>query len=141
MTGSVGLAAVFFVDLLNLFYISLPGQKIAKRLSSTIVTAPMLFMALGFLLAQTGILPVAGVVAGVIGGRALLSAQGRGWTGKAYEGVGVLALAGGAYLAATAVGGNGFIAAFVAGLSFGHVVKGRCPFVYEFTKSEGQLLT
>lgn len=85
--------------------------------------------------------PVAGVAAGVIGGRALLSAQGRGWTGKAYEGVGVLALAGGAYLAATAVGGNGFISAFVAGLSFGHVVKRRCPFVYEFTESEGQLLT
>jgi NhaP-type Na+/H+ or K+/H+ antiporter len=39
------------------------------------------------------------------------------------------------------VGGNGFISAFVAGLAFGGVVKGACSFVYEFTESEGQLLT
>ncbi|MEE8531789.1 MAG: cation:proton antiporter, partial [Hyphomicrobium sp.] len=39
------------------------------------------------------------------------------------------------------VGGNGFIAAFVAGLCFGSVVKGACKFVFEFTESEGQLLT
>ena len=39
------------------------------------------------------------------------------------------------------MGGNGFIAAFVAGLCFGSVVNGACQFVYEFTESEGQLLT
>ncbi|HPF28204.1 MAG TPA: cation:proton antiporter, partial [Steroidobacteraceae bacterium] len=63
------------------------------------------------------------------------------WTARAYEGAGALSLAGGTYLAATLVGGNGFIAAFVAGLTFGHVVQGQCPFVYEFTESEGQLLS
>lgn len=46
-----------------------------------------------------------------------------------------------AYLVALQVGGNGFIAAFVAGLCFGNVLKGRCKFVYEFTESEGQILT
>ena len=35
------------------------------------------------------------------------------------------------------VGGNGFIAAFAAGLTFGIFVKGHCRFVYEFTESEG----
>ena len=54
---------------------------------------------------------------------------------------GVLALAGTAYLGAVLIGGNGFIAAFVAGLAFGMMVKGACKFVYEFTESEGQLLT
>ena len=42
---------------------------------------------------------------------------------------------------ATQIGGNGFIAAFIAGLCFGSVVKGGCKFVYEFTESEGQILT
>lgn len=85
--------------------------------------------------------PLVGVAAGLLGGRALLVAKKRGWTARAYEGAGALSLAGGAYLAATLVDGNGFIAAFVAGLCFGHVIKGQCPFVYEFTESEGQLLS
>jgi NhaP-type Na+/H+ or K+/H+ antiporter len=50
-------------------------------------------------------------------------------------------LAATAYLSATQVGGNGFLAAFVAGLFFGRVVKGRCMFIFEFMESEGQLLT
>ena len=85
--------------------------------------------------------PAVGVAAGLLGGRLLLAVKARGWTADAYEGAGALSLAGGTYLAATALDGNGFIAAFVAGLCFGHVIKGRCPFVYEFTESEGQLLS
>ncbi len=85
--------------------------------------------------------PLVGVVMGLIGGRLLLWAKGRALTAETYEGVGAIALAGASYLGAITVGGNGFIAAFVAGLCFGHVVKGRCKFVYEFTESEGLLLT
>lgn len=85
--------------------------------------------------------PVAGVIIGTIGGWALLRAKAAGSTSETYEGVGALALAGSAYLGAALIGGNGFIAAFVAGLAFGAVVKGACKFVYEFTESEGQLLT
>ena len=59
----------------------------------------------------------------------------------AFEGVGALALAGTAYVAAVLVGGNGFISAFVAGLCFGNVVQGGCRFIFEFTESEGLLLT
>ncbi len=62
-------------------------------------------------------------------------------TAEAFEGVGAIALAGLSYLAATEIGGNGFISAFVAGLAFGHVIKGQCKFVYEFTEGEGLLLT
>jgi NhaP-type Na+/H+ or K+/H+ antiporter len=50
-------------------------------------------------------------------------------------------MAGGAYLAAGMVDGNGFISAFVAGLFFGNVIKGQCAFIYEFTESEGQMLS
>ena len=85
--------------------------------------------------------PLVGVVAGLVGGFALLRAKERDLTSDAFEGVGAIALAATAYLGANAIGGNGFISAFVAGLCFGNVVMGSCKFVYEFTESEGLLLT
>ncbi len=85
--------------------------------------------------------PIVGAVIGFAGAYVLLKATARGYTSDVYEGVGALALAGTAYLAATAVDGNGFIAAFAAGLCFGNLVQGKCRFVYEFTESEGQLIT
>ncbi|NND50394.1 MAG: sodium:proton antiporter, partial [Rhizobiales bacterium] len=85
--------------------------------------------------------PILGIAAGTIGGVLLMRAQNRGLTSATFEGIGAISLAGMAYLGASEIGGNGFIAAFVAGLCFGNTVKGRCKFVYEFTESEGQLLT
>lgn len=85
--------------------------------------------------------PLIGALLGAMGGWILLRAKAYGTTSEIYEGVGALALAGTAYLAAVQVDGNGFISAFAAGLAFGGVVKGACKFVYEFTESEGQLLS
>jgi NhaP-type Na+/H+ or K+/H+ antiporter len=85
--------------------------------------------------------PLVGGLFGALGGWVLLRAKAHGTTSEIYEGVGALALAGTAYLAAVQVGGNGFISAFVAGLAFGGVVKGACKFIFEFTESEGQLLS
>ncbi|WP_373635511.1 cation:proton antiporter [Yoonia sp. SS1-5] len=84
--------------------------------------------------------PLAGAAIGAAGGWILLRAKKYSTTADIYEGVGALAMAGAAYLSATLIGGNGFIAAFVAGLFFGAMIKGACKFVYEFTESEGQLL-
>jgi len=85
--------------------------------------------------------PLVGIAIGLLGGKIVLYAQDHGLTSNTFEGVGALALAGTTYLAATLIGGNGFIAAFVAGLSFGNVIEGRCKFIYEFTESEGLVLT
>ncbi|OSP54930.1 sodium:proton antiporter [Pseudoruegeria sp. SK021] len=84
--------------------------------------------------------PLAGIIVGALGSRALLWARDRGMTTDTYEGIATLTFAGGSYLLAELIGGNGFIAAFVAGMSFGSVIKGRIRFVYDFTDSEGQLL-
>ncbi|MFK7882368.1 cation:proton antiporter [Roseobacter sp.] len=81
-----------------------------------------------------------GAAIGATGGWALLRSKAFMTTSEVYEGIGAIALAGAAYLAAVLLGGNGFVSAFVAGLAFGGVVKGACKFVYEFTESEGQLL-
>jgi NhaP-type Na+/H+ or K+/H+ antiporter len=89
---------------------------------------------------QLALGPAAGIVTGLLGGKLLLLSKKHDLTSDTFEGIGALALAGIAYLAADQIGGNGFISAFVAGLCFGNVVKGRCKFVYEFTESEGQLL-
>ena len=94
-----------------------------------------------FGLKQLTLGPLAGMAVGFIGGAVLLVAKKHNLTSDIYEGVGALSLAGSAYLSADLIGGNGFIAAFVAGLCFGSVVKGGCKFVFEFTESEGQLVT
>jgi sodium/hydrogen antiporter len=46
-----------------------------------------------------------------------------------------------AYAVATLAGGNGFIAAFVAGMTFGNVYRHDIHFVREFMDGAGQLLT
>lgn len=94
-----------------------------------------------FAIKQLVLGPVVGITAGLTGGAMLIWAKKHKTTAEPYEGVGAIALAAVAYLGAIHIGGNGFIAAFVAGLCFGHVVKGRCKFVYEFTESEGLLLS
>ena len=45
------------------------------------------------------------------------------------------------YFAAEAIGGNGFIAAFVGGLVFGNTLRAPSMFIREFMEGEGQLLT
>jgi NhaP-type Na+/H+ or K+/H+ antiporter len=94
-----------------------------------------------FITMQLTLGPLVGVVLGTLGGRLFLAAERRGLSTGTHEGIGTIALAGSAYLTATLIDGNGFIAAFVAGLAFGHVVRGRCAFIYEFTESEGKLLS
>ena len=95
---------------------------------------------LAFGLKQVTLGPLVGVGVGIVGGKVLLWAKRTDFTSDVYEGIGALALAAFSYLAATHVGGNGFIAAFATGLGFGAVVRGQCAFVYEFTEGEGQLL-
>ena len=94
-----------------------------------------------FALKQVTLGPLVGGAIGMIGGSALLLAKHSKTTSDVYEGIGALSLAASAYFAATLVDGNGFIAAFAAGLAFGSIVRGQCAFVYEFTEGDGQLVS
>lgn len=85
--------------------------------------------------------PLVGGIMGTVGGILFLAAKKRNMTSATIEGIGAIAMAGAAYLSAGMVDGNGFISAFVAGLCFGNVIKGQCAFIYEFTESEGQMLS
>lgn len=81
-----------------------------------------------------------GLFMGWSSGRLFQFGETRNFTSHVYQGIGVLALTGTSYLVAVILGGNGFISAFLSGLAFGNIVKGRCKFIYEFSESEGQML-
>ncbi len=85
--------------------------------------------------------PLAGAAVGFFGGRALEWATERNFMTEAFQGVSALALALLAYAASELIGGNGFIAAFVAGLTLGNTTRHCSKFVLEFAEAEGQLLT
>ena len=59
---------------------------------------------------------------------------------SSFQGIGILSLAIFVYVLAELVGGNGFIAAFVGGMVFGHALRHPCTFLFKFMETEGQLL-
>lgn len=90
---------------------------------------------------QVGLGPLVGAAVGYFGGRALSWAMRREWMSGSFERLAALGLALLAYAGAELVGGNGFIAAFAAGLTLGNTSRAVCSCLYEFAEAEGQLLT
>jgi sodium/hydrogen antiporter len=85
-----------------------------------------------------------GITVGLVGGRAMRIARVRGWVSEDFAGPGVLALALAAYAGTLWLDGNGFVAAFVAGLAFGNSAgrgKAREVFYVEQTAGLVSLLT
>ena len=98
----------------------------------------------GWLLSALGAIGIgvaAGIMAGLLGGWLFAAAVKRGWTAVTGEQIGNLALAMCAFSTAKALGGNGFIAAFVGGLLFGYATRERLHVATEFTETAGTLLS
>lgn len=85
--------------------------------------------------------PAAGIFTGWALARLMDVAQARRWIAESAEGVVFLAAAFAAYVLATVIGGNGFIAAFVAGMIFGNTYRHNIRFVREFMEGAGLMLT
>lgn len=81
-----------------------------------------------------------GAVVGYGGGRLLDFASRSGWVDGVYRQLATLAIGAGAFGAAELAGGNGFVAAFVAGLGFGAAAREQCQGAYDFAEDEGHLL-
>ncbi len=96
---------------------------------------------LGTALIEIGLALVAAVVTGVAGGWLFSQAVRRGWTGGVMERLGILGLALVAYLGSLAIGGNGFIAAFAAGIVFRAATRGQLVEPTEFTETLGSFLS
>ena len=95
-----------------------------------------------FVIKQVTLGPLVGFVVGWVGGKLMQSMADRGWTEGTFQRLSALPLAIMAFAFAESVEGNGFIAAFVAGLAItasitSHAVKHQ---VQEFGETEGTQL-
>ena len=82
-----------------------------------------------------------GVAVGGVGGLLVSAARRRGWAAEGFGGAAVLGLAVCAYASAVAMHGNGFIAAFVAGLAFGTAGGRRGEPLVPFVEETGALVS
>lgn len=92
-------------------------------------------------LTQIGLAIFVGVAVSAVGGKLLDLAHERKWTDGAPLQFAVLALALTAYLGSIALGGNGFVAAFIAGIVFGAVTHNRLAESADYTETTGTLLS
>lgn len=82
-----------------------------------------------------------GMLVGWIGGKAILFASKRGWMSDRWRLIAALVLAIAAFGVASPLGGSGFLAAFVAGLTFGSIVRSTYPDICEFSDDTAEFLT
>lgn len=82
-----------------------------------------------------------GGAVGSVGAVALVRARAASWVGRRWSQIAVLGLIVLAYSLASRAGGSGFIAAWVAGVAFGRVIRGRLPDVPLVADDLGALLT
>jgi sodium/hydrogen antiporter len=92
-------------------------------------------------LREMGVGAVTGIAVGAVGALVLVQALRRGWASTASLEIGVLGLALLAYASSVAAEGNGFVAAFLAGLAFRAVSRGALAERVGYTETTGQVLT
>lgn len=95
---------------------------------------------LRFVAEQVGLGALAGVVVGVGAGWLLVRARRAGWVDGAHGQLAAAAQVGLAFVLAHEIGGNTFIAAFVAGLSFRVAGDTDAEHLTEYAEDSGQLL-
>ena len=89
---------------------------------------------------QIGFGVLVGVAAGYAGGKLIVWFSDRNWMEGGFRQLATLAVGVAAFAVSEILGGNGFVAAFVAGLAFGAAAREHCDGVYDFAEDEGQLL-
>ncbi|MEM8723227.1 MAG: cation:proton antiporter [Cyanobacteria bacterium P01_G01_bin.39] len=83
-----------------------------------------------------------GIAVGYVGSKLIAQSLKRNWMTQSFEDLSVLGLSILAYTCAEIIGGNGFIAAFGAGLTLGFIsTESVLSSLREFGEAEGQLLT
>jgi NhaP-type Na+/H+ or K+/H+ antiporter len=90
---------------------------------------------------EIGFAVVVGVLVGWIGGKAVKLAYDRGWMTRDWRQVTVVSLAVLCFVLADPIGGSGFIAAFVGGLTFGRLIRHEYSDICNFSEGIAQSLT
>jgi NhaP-type Na+/H+ or K+/H+ antiporter len=114
-----------------LLFTSLAVAEVTQSLSDWLTTA----------LFEIGMAVVVGAALGMLGGWLLSAAMKRHLTSRGTEQIGTLALALATYFGSIAMGGNGFIVAFVGGMFFSYITRHREQDAVELTESLGTLLS
>jgi sodium/hydrogen antiporter len=112
--------------------VALAGAATAGEVAGHGPAAAVAELALGVL---------AGVAVGGAGGLLVNTARQRGWAAEGFAGPAGVGLAVCAYASSVAVGGNGFIAAFVGGLAFGTTGGRRGQPLVPFVEETGALVS
>jgi NhaP-type Na+/H+ or K+/H+ antiporter len=81
-----------------------------------------------------------GAALGLVGGRVMVVAHGRGWVQHGARRIGTISLALASFLVADEIGANPFVAAFVAGIAFGAAARKEAAESVELTELTGSLL-
>jgi sodium/hydrogen antiporter len=89
---------------------------------------------------EIGFGAVAGLAAGALGAWVLRGFAARGWMEGTWKQINAVATPVMAYMVAVALGGSGFIAAFVAGIVFGAVAGGQAEATTHLAEESGELL-
>ena len=121
--------------------IAVPGLLIALSLSGATDQQATLSHLLRFAALQVTIGPLVGAAVGYFGGKLIERATRFGWMSRTFQQLCALGVALLAFGLAELLTGNGFIAAFCAGLALGNTSRPLCDCLYEFGEAEGQLLT
>ncbi len=95
----------------------------------------------GTALTELAIGAAVGALVGLGGGWLLRLSRRRGWADEEFAGIAVLALALAAYALALALDGNGFVAAFCGGLTFGAAAGRRGPAELVFLEQASGLVS
>jgi NhaP-type Na+/H+ or K+/H+ antiporter len=90
---------------------------------------------------EIGLAVVVGILVGWIGGKAVKLAYSHGWMSRDWRQVTVVTLAVLCFVLADPIGGSGFIAAFVGGLTFGRLVRHEYPDICNFSEGIAHSLT
>jgi NhaP-type Na+/H+ or K+/H+ antiporter len=90
---------------------------------------------------QIGLAALVGTLTGLGGGWLLGQTAHRKWTNEIWEQIAILGLGLASYFTSLAVGGNGFIAAFVAGIVFGAATRDHFAKPTELTENNGSFLS
>lgn len=90
---------------------------------------------------QIGFGIIIGIVVGLFGGRFVSFCQNKGIASKTFTDLSAVVLAILSFSLAEIIHGNGYISAFIAGLTLGNTSKHICDGVFDFAETEGQLLT
>ena len=110
---------------------------LAGAISSEVAYGPSIASAVSELAVGAGV----GLGLGLIGGWVLSVTRSHGWAAKPSESLVAPALALAGYSLALVLHGNGFIAAFIAGIAFGSVLHGDLAPLVEFGEEAGGLLS